>query len=321
MAQTMVRGTQVLDHTIQRDDLDITTVGNSVIAKVIQGAGVSLSATGADAGTGDVTITATPSQGFIAKSAAYTIVAGDLGRYFICSGGSWTLTLPAATLGFSFWVRNDQGITGTTGTITLSPPSGTIDGAATLALLPGQQCMAACDGTNWRTFGLERVVVLGTQDISTSTANGTVLLPIGYRLFELEFTNLQPDSDVNNFNVLLSTNGGSSWVAAGYYFQYTVNSTLSALVTSGANSTTNWFIGPSGSTAGNYNQCRLVLKPAQYPTFVSEASNYVTSTGIVQRWTNGGLCTGTGAGTVNALQYSFTTGNIANSSLTVKGIV
>jgi hypothetical protein len=56
MAQTMVRGTQVLDHTIQRDDLDTTTVGNAVAAKIIQGTGINLSSTGADAGTGDVTV-------------------------------------------------------------------------------------------------------------------------------------------------------------------------------------------------------------------------------------------------------------------------
>ena len=54
----MVRGTQVLDHTIQRDDLDTSTVGNAVIAKIIQGSGITLSSTGADSGTGDVTVSA-----------------------------------------------------------------------------------------------------------------------------------------------------------------------------------------------------------------------------------------------------------------------
>jgi len=58
MAQTMVRGSQVLDHTIQRVDLDVTTVGNAVITKLIQGSNITLSSTGADAGTGDVTISA-----------------------------------------------------------------------------------------------------------------------------------------------------------------------------------------------------------------------------------------------------------------------
>jgi hypothetical protein len=56
MAQTLIRGTQVLDGSIQRPDLDTTTAGKAVIAKIVQGSGISLSSTGADSGTGDVTV-------------------------------------------------------------------------------------------------------------------------------------------------------------------------------------------------------------------------------------------------------------------------
>jgi hypothetical protein len=56
MALTAIRGKQVLDGTIQRHDLDVSTVGQAVVAKLIQGTNVTLSSTGGDAGTGDVTI-------------------------------------------------------------------------------------------------------------------------------------------------------------------------------------------------------------------------------------------------------------------------
>jgi hypothetical protein len=59
MAATQPRGGQILDGSIQRVDLDVSTVGQAVIRKVIQGTGISMTATGADAGTGDVTINAT----------------------------------------------------------------------------------------------------------------------------------------------------------------------------------------------------------------------------------------------------------------------
>jgi hypothetical protein len=59
MATTTVRGTQVLDGTIQRADLDIATVGQAVLRKLVQGTGITLNSTGADAGTGDVTINQT----------------------------------------------------------------------------------------------------------------------------------------------------------------------------------------------------------------------------------------------------------------------
>jgi hypothetical protein len=56
MPQTVIRGTQVLDGSIQRADLDISTAGKAVIAKIVQGTGIVLSSTGADSGTGDVTV-------------------------------------------------------------------------------------------------------------------------------------------------------------------------------------------------------------------------------------------------------------------------
>jgi len=56
MAITQVRGTQVLDGSVQRTDLDATTVGQAVVRKIVQGTNVTLSSTGADSGTGDVTI-------------------------------------------------------------------------------------------------------------------------------------------------------------------------------------------------------------------------------------------------------------------------
>jgi hypothetical protein len=59
MATTAIRGGQIQDGTVQRLDLDVATAGKAVVAKIIQGTGISLSSTGADSGTGDVTVNAT----------------------------------------------------------------------------------------------------------------------------------------------------------------------------------------------------------------------------------------------------------------------
>jgi hypothetical protein len=63
MPATNVRGGQVLDGSVQRVDIDVTTVGQSVCRKIVQGTGITLSSTGADAGTGDVTINASAAGG------------------------------------------------------------------------------------------------------------------------------------------------------------------------------------------------------------------------------------------------------------------
>lgn len=73
MATTVVRGAQVKDGTIQRVDLDVSTVGQAVIAKAIQGNGIAMTSTGGDAGTGDVTISIDQSSD-LAMAASQTII-------------------------------------------------------------------------------------------------------------------------------------------------------------------------------------------------------------------------------------------------------
>jgi hypothetical protein len=60
MGATNIRGTQILDHTIQRVDLDVTTPSLAVVAKIVQGTSITISSSGADSGTGDVTVGVTP---------------------------------------------------------------------------------------------------------------------------------------------------------------------------------------------------------------------------------------------------------------------
>jgi hypothetical protein len=62
MGGTRVKGKLIEDGTIQRVDVDTTTSGQALIRKVIAGTGVTISSTGADTGTGDVTINAGTSE-------------------------------------------------------------------------------------------------------------------------------------------------------------------------------------------------------------------------------------------------------------------
>jgi hypothetical protein len=81
MAQTQVRGTQVLDGSVQRSDLDVATAGQAVIRKVIAGSNVTITSTGADAGTGDVTINATAANTFPAVTSETAPAANFIKLY------------------------------------------------------------------------------------------------------------------------------------------------------------------------------------------------------------------------------------------------
>jgi microcystin-dependent protein len=76
MPPTVISGKQLKDSTIQRVDLDTSTVGQAVVAKLVQGTGITLSSTGADSGTGDVTVNAGPGvNAFTITSAPFTVPA------------------------------------------------------------------------------------------------------------------------------------------------------------------------------------------------------------------------------------------------------
>lgn len=75
MAVTNVRGRQLKDDDVTRADLNVTTSGSAVITKLIAGTGISITSTGVDAGTGDVTLnrTATTLLGAVTGSGVTTI--------------------------------------------------------------------------------------------------------------------------------------------------------------------------------------------------------------------------------------------------------
>lgn len=70
MPKTEVRGSQIRDTTIGRADLNVATPGLAVITKIVEGPGISISYTGADVGTGDVTITAGGSNNVVGPASA-----------------------------------------------------------------------------------------------------------------------------------------------------------------------------------------------------------------------------------------------------------
>ena len=87
------------------------------------------------------------------KTAAYTVVAGDLGTIINCTSGTFTVSLTAAATlgsGFNCWIWNTS--TTTTDAITIDPAgTETLDGQTTLILRRGEGMQIVCDGTNWQT--------------------------------------------------------------------------------------------------------------------------------------------------------------------------
>ena len=133
------------------------------------------------------------------RTAAYTVVSGDLGKIVNCTSGTFTVSLTAAATlgsGFNCWVWN----TGT-GVITIDPSGAeTIDGVSTLTLRQGEGSQIVCNGTNWETGDRKTMrgyaenitssntrpiasgsnsVALGTSGVGPATASGSSSVAIG----------------------------------------------------------------------------------------------------------------------------------------------
>ena len=119
------------------------------------------------------------------KTAAYTVVAGDLGTVINFTGTTaFTVSLTAAaTLGSGFNVTIwNTGIVSSN--ITIDPATTeTIDGVATLILRPGEGMQIVCNGTNWET-GNKKVMRMYAENFADSTqtrpiATGNFSLALG----------------------------------------------------------------------------------------------------------------------------------------------
>lgn len=98
MARTAFTNEQIASGTIVRADMNTTTAASALITKVIAGTGITLSSTGVDSGTGDVTVTAQQELTQNSQSTAYTLVLSDNGKQIFHPAADTTArtwTIPA----------------------------------------------------------------------------------------------------------------------------------------------------------------------------------------------------------------------------------
>lgn len=87
-------------------------------------------------------------------SSNVVVSESDRAKLFVANAGSLSITLPPYTIGSEFFISaKNSG----SGSVTITAPSGTIDGSASLVLAPNESAVIVCSGTpNWYTVGLGR---------------------------------------------------------------------------------------------------------------------------------------------------------------------
>jgi hypothetical protein len=186
--------------TITEMDTNLQNLADAVDSKqatLVSGTNIKTINGSSILGSGDVTVTggASATKTISNQSAAYTVVASDLGKIINCTGTFTVSLTAAATLGsgFTCTIWNTD-----TGAITIDPNlAETIDGIDTLILRRGEGLDIVCDGTNWQTSYKKtmrgyaencantnaRPIVTGINSVaigSSNTASGTGAYAIGY---------------------------------------------------------------------------------------------------------------------------------------------
>jgi hypothetical protein len=155
------------------------------------GASVSVAVAAALAGSGLRAITTTLNQDIPVTNTAVTpttLVNADRAKFMNWTGGLGTFNLPdAATVGNGWFVQiRNSG----SGDLTVTPPAGTIDGAATKTFAAGTSSAVVTDGTNYFTLGFGSgsgsgtsfdFVEINVAGSGTFTLSGANLNRIGYR--------------------------------------------------------------------------------------------------------------------------------------------
>jgi len=128
MGRTQLTGDQIKDGHIYREDLNTTTTGKAVITKALAGKGITLSNTGVDSGTGDVTFSSELTRVEKDHTNNGDIVSSN--TYIICDSTSAAFTLklpPNPQAGDEVWFLDLKG-TFATNNLTIDRNGNNIDG-------------------------------------------------------------------------------------------------------------------------------------------------------------------------------------------------
>jgi len=151
-----------------------TTAGTWGIISFGVGSSSADAATLAGYGLKAVSTTLNQSHTVQSFSSNYTAIDSDRAKSYVWTGGSGTLGITSAsTLGndWFFMIRN-----GGTGTLTVTPASGLINGAASIALQPGDSSFIVCSGSAFFTVGLGRNTQFNFTQLTKAVVSGSYTL-------------------------------------------------------------------------------------------------------------------------------------------------
>lgn len=262
------------------------------------------------------------------RSSNTVLAAADNNVLFVFTS-SFTQTLTAAATLGSAWsvnVRNDG-----TGVITVDPnASETIDGNTTINIYPGEAFTIVCDGSNFKTVGRRKGLVMIQQQTASSSASvdfTTGFSDAEFTRYQLEWDGLVTATDNTNLWLRISQDGGSTYKSGASDYAYNVqfNNTGTTLGNVGSAADTKIVVArnldttATGANSSGKVMCFNLQSTSLLKNFRIESSTNAdaSSDEEIVGWGKFALNTNTA---INGLRLIMASGNIASGTITLWGV-
>jgi len=166
----------------------------------------------------------------------------------------------------------------------------------------------------------------GLEFIATADASGSTALAFTgfdsskYDSYLFTHANILPATDDQYLRIRLSVDSGSNYLAASDSYTVDANAAVSA-GDSTYISFGHYGIGNAASDAGFSGDTRINGPHLNVPTYVTNTGLITRANGLINRNSTNGAGKTKAATVVNAVQFSFTSGNIASGTITMYGMV
>jgi hypothetical protein len=265
------------------------------------------------------------------RAANQKLVNGDTTKLIKITANSFAQTFDSvALLAAGWWVFYQNA---GSGVVTLTPSGGElIDSLASVALLPGQGCVIACDGVGLNTSGRTGQgwnLIQNVAAVNQAFVDFSIGIDGTFGSYVLEIDNAVPSIDFSQLILRTSSDGGATFAAANgdYTWRSLImsNAVVSGTASNSGTSSSSGVIVQAGTSNiaadGGVSLRAEIVNPA---SSVGKKHILLSSMASVESTPSSYYIDGTAyrdnVAAINAIRVAFSSGNITSAQIRLFGV-